>query len=94
MPTKTRKKASVVEERHGHCADLLMSDYGIPNRFRSKICKEIDKIYEHDNMVHCQIIWSVRGFEPRQSTRFVEGLLNHLRTHPPKNHKEASGASS
>jgi hypothetical protein len=89
MPSK-RKKETEVEKLHGHCADLLMDDYGIQKEFRAEICEEIQKIWKQYSMIHCLIIISVRGYQPNSATRPLERYLQNYQTHPPKNHNPTS----
>ncbi len=89
--SKAEEYGVTVEEAHGHCADLLMGDYGIPKEFRSEICEEIDKIWIQNTMIHCVIAWSVRGWSPSPATNSLKALLEKLKTHPPLNQKPSGG---
>ena len=84
-----RRKETKVESDHGHCADVLMSDYGIPRKFRVQTCKEIAKVWKQFTMIHCLIINSVRGWQPNSATRGLEYFLVQHQTHEPKNHNQS-----
>jgi hypothetical protein len=81
------KGESEVERDHGHCADVLMSDYGIPRHMRKRVCEEVAKVWKHDIMFHDIIAASVRGWQPNPATATLESFLRQHATHEPKNHK-------
>lgn len=81
------RKIGDVEWHHGHCADVLMGDYGIRKELRREVCREIDKIYMQRTMIHCTIIASVRGWEPDPVTDELKKYLSEHQRHPPKNHR-------
>lgn len=85
-----RKKAEETEaERdHGHCADLLMSDFGIPKTMRKEVCEEVAKVWKQNTMIHCLIISSVRGFQPHGATRGLEHFLHRHATHEQEHKKQ------
>ncbi len=87
MPRKARREETEVESQHGHCADVLMSDFGIPKEMRIQVCEEIAKVYKQCTMIHCIIIASVRGFQPHGATRMLEGFLGEHSTHEQCNSK-------
>ena len=89
MPNQRRKQTEV-ERHHGHCADELMRDFGIPKAMRVEVCEEIAKAWVQCVMIHCQIIMSVRGYQPHHATRSLEHFLHTHATHSQKNHKQES----
>ncbi len=89
----TKRVVSEVERHHGHCADLLMSDFGIPNKMRIQVCEEIAKVWTQVTLIHCMIIWSVRGFQPLAATRSLELFLHQHKTHEQKYSKKSIGQS-
>ena len=82
-----RYKDTKLEKIHGHCADVLIEDYGVPYEHRPLICEEIDKIYLQISLIHCLIIASVRGWRPVPATDDLKALLERVKGHKPKNHK-------
>ncbi len=92
MAAKTKKHAETENERrHGHCADELMKDFGIPKSMRPQVCDEVAKVWKQVVMIHSSIIWSVRGYQPHQATRSLEHFLNQHATHEQKNRKPEPG---
>ncbi len=89
-----RLRETPLQARHGHCADVLMTDFGVPKDMRERICEEIDKIYVQVSMVHCMIIWSVRGFQPNAVTHSLEQILSAHATHEQRNTKNNPGPQS
>ena len=91
MPVKSKvrpkAKKTEAERTHGHCADVLMKDYGIPKELRASVCEEIAKVWVQNTMVHCLIITSVRGWQPSNATRGLQYFLMGNQTHSPLNHK-------
>lgn len=75
-----------LEKTHGHCADVLMDDYGIPKQMRREVCGEIDHIYEQISLIHCVVIAGVRGWQTIPQTRALRAFLVQHQTHPPKHH--------
>jgi hypothetical protein len=73
-----------VEKIHGHCADVLMGDYGVPKGLRVQVCKEIEKVWEQNTMIHCMIIFSVRGYLPHSCTDSLKLFLEKHKTQEPK----------
>lgn len=83
-----RKKAETNNERiHGHCADELMKDFGIPKTMRAEVCDEVAKVWTQVTMIHSSIIWSVRGYQPHAATRGLESFLRQHATHEQQNRK-------
>lgn len=91
MPRKKRG-LSKNEQTHGHCADVLIADFGVPKKLRPQICDEIAKVWVQGSLIHCVIILSVRGFDPHGATRSLELFLEEHKTHPQKNRNPAVGA--
>ena len=87
MPRKRRVETEV-EKTHGHCADLLMSDYRIPKDRRVQVCEQVAMIWRQNTMIHCLIIASVRGYQPHPATRGLSHFLDQHATQQPKNHKK------
>jgi hypothetical protein len=77
-----------VERTHGHCADELMKDYGLPKNLHVQVCEQIAGVWKQNTMIHSLIIWSVRGYQPHAATRGLEVFLREHATHEPKNHKQ------
>ncbi len=89
-----RKDETEVERYHGHCADMLMDDYGIPKSVRIEVCEEIAKVWVQSTMIHSLIIWSVRGYQPHSATNGLKNFLQQHAGYPePKNHKPEVGMS-
>lgn len=86
MPPR-KKVETQVERTHGHCADELMKDFGIPKEMREQVCEEVAKVWVQVTMIHSSIIWSVRGYQPHSATRGLEIFLNRHATHEQKNRK-------
>ena len=76
-----------IEKNHGHCADVLMSDYGIPRKRRVELCHKIAEVWVEDTMFHDLVIASVRGYYPNRNIGPLVGYLETYKTHEPKNHK-------
>lgn len=89
MPRK-RREESEVERAHGHCADLLMSDFCIPKQMRKEVCEEVARVWKQNTMIHCLIIASVRGFQPHSATRGLQYFLEKHATREQK-HKKQEG---
>lgn len=85
---KGRRVETEVERTHGHCADVLMSDYGVPKGMREEVCRKIAGVWQQNTMIHCLIISSVRGYQPHPATKGLEHYLRRHGTHEPKNHKK------
>ena len=86
MPNN-RNAETQVEKEHGHCADALMFDYGIPRHMRVEVCEELAKLWWQLTMIHDVIIASVRGWRPVPGTEDLKIFLSERQTHSPKNHK-------
>lgn len=90
MPRK--KKTETEDERvHGHCADVLMNDFGIPKEMRAEVSTEVAKVWKQNTMIHCLIISSIRGFQPHGATRGLETFLRRHARHEPKHQKPTTG---
>ena len=89
-------KAEVeLEEKHGHCAHVLMEDFGIPQDFRLQVLEGIDALYQNPGYIHCQILLAIRGFCWRtEQTLAFKSMLLELATHEQLNSKEAMGKST
>lgn len=85
---RKRKVETEVERAHGHCADELMKDFGIPKEMREKVCEEVAKVWKQVAMIHCTIIWSVRGYQPHAATHGLEHFLHTHATCEQKNRKQ------
>jgi len=83
----SQRAETKIEQDHGHCADVLMDDYGIRKGLRIEVCEEIARAWQQETMFHDLIIASVRGWRPRPSTEPLEAFLQKHRTHSPKNRK-------
>ena len=92
MPRGKKVELSQVEKDHGHCAGVLMSDYGIPKSMHKEVCEEIAKLWKQGSMIHCVIISSIRGWQPRSGTNGLKYFLAERQGHSPKNHKPDAGA--
>lgn len=88
---RTQKAETKVERTHGHCADELMRDFGIPKEMRVQVCEEVAKVWVQVTMIHSSIIWSVRGYQPHGATRGLENFLSRHATHEQKNRKPEPG---
>lgn len=86
--TRKRKVETEAERTHGHCADVLMGDFGIPKDMRDAVCQEVGKVWKQNTMIHCLIISSVRGFQPHAATRGLEYFLQEHATHEQKHKKQ------
>lgn len=85
---KKKRIETEVERTHGHCADVLMSDYGIPKEMREEVCEKIAQVWRQNTMIHSLIISSVRGYQPHPATRALGYYLRQHGTHEPKHHKK------
>ena len=90
MPRQKRVETEV-ERAHGHCAQVLMSDYGIPKSMHQEVCEEIAKLWKQGSMIHCVIITSIRGWQPVSGTNGLKYFLEQHQGYSPKNHKPESG---
>lgn len=90
-----RQKESEIEQAHGHCADVFIADFGIPKGMRKHICDEIAKVWKQNTMIHCVIIASIRGYQPRAATRglqmFLERHATREQKHKKREHVRQSG---
>lgn len=81
-----------LEEKHGHCADVLMSDFGIPHEGRLTVLEGINLLYLNPGYIHCQIIHAIRGFGFRNAkSDAFKSVLSELATHAQLNTKESLG---
>ena len=83
------REETKIEQDHGHCADVLMSDYGIPVGLRVELCHEISKVWKWDLMFHDLIIAGVRGYYRTNTVAPLKRYLEAHQTHHPKNQKDS-----
>ena len=93
MPPRRRRETEV-ERAHGHCADVLMNDFGIPKAMRKKVCENVAKVWKQNTMIHCLIIASVRCYQPHAATRKLESFLRKHATREQKHRNHAAPRQS
>ena len=92
--SRKRRVETDAERTHGHCADVLMSDFGIPKDMRDAVSQEVGKVWKQNTMIHCLIISSVRGYQPNAATNGLEHFLRMHATQEQKHKKQERSRQS
>jgi len=91
---RKKRVETQAERTHGHCADVLMSDFGIPKDMRDEVCQQIGRVWVQNTMIHCLIISSIRNYQPHAATRGLEAFLQRHATQEQKHRKPEQRMSS
>jgi hypothetical protein len=83
-----RSAQKALEQKHGHCADFLMNEYGVPKLQRAGVLNEIDAIYDQGQMFHDIIIHGVRGYVRTSRTAQLKSFLEQHATKKPQYNKQ------